>query len=412
MNQLPRPLSPGETRCKRSLSHLSRWVITRICLFLFVWFALTISPSSQAQTPPPTTSCTPTPLGITSPTPTPDCTLTPSPTPSPTPTALACETAPAPTATQFPTNKTPTATPIPSLFQQPNGAILTWRIYTPVPSPTVSPPAVIVIHGGGFRAGSAFDGDGMLQACADLAANGFYVVSVNYELAPCGLIPGQPLHTDNASGRPPNQSNDIKAFVKALRADFTHHNGKIGVVGGSAGGTHAVWVALDNTTSGNQWPYWNCCAPPCETCGTVDDRVDCAVSLSGAYGFDDRTPESYVGGVVQKFVELVVRYTNTGNPDELRGFSPVSLVRPPTQNKPFKPLFLINSINDQGMPYHQIVDMICTLRRKGVQDTAYQTLTVSGNQHEFQYWCQDAGMGDGETVGQKVIKFLHEQLGY
>ena len=60
------------------------------------------------------------------------------------------------------------------------------------------------------------------------------------------------------------------------------------------------------------------------------------------------------------------------------------------------------------MPYHQIVDMICTLDGNGYAN--YQTLTVSGNQHEFEYWCQDAGDGSGESVATKVINFLNCQL--
>jgi len=47
-----------------------------------------------------------------------------------------------------------------------------------------------------------------------------------------------------ASDRPPQQSNDVKQQILAARAD-SHCNGTIFLVGGSAGGTHALWAALD-----------------------------------------------------------------------------------------------------------------------------------------------------------------------
>ena len=83
---------------------------------------------------------------------------------------------------------------IPPAFQPPDATagILRWRVYTPPPAP-VSPPGVIVIHGGGWKAGGPFQ-DGPDLISNDLAEAGYYVVSVNYELAPCGLIPKQPCH--------------------------------------------------------------------------------------------------------------------------------------------------------------------------------------------------------------------------
>src|SRR5262249_4943797 len=103
----------------------------------------------------------------------------------------------------------------------------------------------------------------------------------------------------------------------------------------------------------------------------------------------------------------IENYTNTGNLSTQKSLSPVSLVPAAATATP-RPLFLINSIYDQGMPYHQIQDMINALNCVGY--TNYQTLTVGGNLHEFNYWCQDAGDGSGESVATKVINFLNCQL--
>src|SRR4029077_7731896 len=58
---------------------------------------------------------------------------------------------------------------------------LPWDVY--VPTSSAPPwPAVLVLHAGGFVAGSKTDG-GVQRACADLAAAGFLALGVNYRLA-------------------------------------------------------------------------------------------------------------------------------------------------------------------------------------------------------------------------------------
>ncbi len=143
-----------------------------------------------------------------------------------------------------------------------------WRIYTPTNGAPPPWPAIVDIHGGGYKSGHPFQ-SGPVQVAEELAARGYYVVSVDHELAPCGVMPTQHCHDSTAegiaSGRPPQQTDGIEAIVRALRADAVHCNGKIGTVGGSSGGSHAVWVAL-NTISSTGWPNW-----------TEADRVTCAV---------------------------------------------------------------------------------------------------------------------------------------
>jgi len=91
--------------------------------------------------------------------------------------------------------------------------------------------------------------------------------------------------------------------------------------------------------------------------------------------------------------------------------SPVMLVN---GQATFKPLFLINSITDKGMPYHQIVDMICALKSANVADTAYKTLTVpNSSEHGFAYWDSWDGQlcaNACKTVAGEVIDFLDAHL--
>ncbi len=164
--------------------------------------------------------------------------------------------------------------PLPDAFQPAPArpTTLHWRIFQPSPPSETPLPGVVVVHGGEFSHESPYDGFTSVAA-QDIADAGYYVISIDHELAPCSLIPNQPCHNDNPdSGRPPQQTNDVKNATRALRADAEHCNGKIGIVGASSGGSHAVFVAVDKTPTPNDaWPHW--------FQDGHDDRPDCAVSL-------------------------------------------------------------------------------------------------------------------------------------
>lgn len=359
---------------------------------LFVFLGIRATPQAAAQAP--------------TPTPTPNCTATPtiSPTPTCTPVPTVCK--PCSDGSLDPADpeaaQSPAATPIPSEFQPPDGTILKWRRYVPL---TGGPrwPVVLVIHIGGFKTGSPYDG-GPEQVAADLQAKGYLALSVTYRLAPCGLILGQHCHDQTpdgiASGRPPEQTDDIKTLVRAARVD-EQGNGKVGVVGGSAGGSHAAFVALDIRTI-NDWTHWS-----------ASQRPDVVACLSGAYDFSDRDLD-----VTHQFINNVENYTNTcvrvdpdpNKPDQKK-VSPVARVTTPTSSVPFRPMFLINSDGD-SMPPHQIVDMQCALVNAGVDPNLYQVLTlVHNDKHAFAYWGDFDGQGPPQRrVKADVIDFLDSYL--
>jgi acetyl esterase/lipase len=91
-------------------------------------------------------------------------------------------------------------------------------------------PAVICIHGGGFRAGKR---DSYDTLCVKLAERGYVAATITYRLAPKFQFPAA--------------VNDTKAAVRWMRANAKTYKvdpTRIGVTGGSAGGHLAQFLAV------------------------------------------------------------------------------------------------------------------------------------------------------------------------
>jgi len=91
-------------------------------------------------------------------------------------------------------------------------------------------PAVLCIHGGGFRAGDRQSYDGL---CIKLAERGYVAATITYRLAPRHKFPAAIF--------------DTKAAVRWLRANAATYKinpDRIGVMGGSAGGHLAQFLGV------------------------------------------------------------------------------------------------------------------------------------------------------------------------
>jgi acetyl esterase/lipase len=347
-----------------------------LCSLLFASVAV-----CSAQSPTPVMTVTPTPTPTVTPNPPPDPTATPynapgdgSPTPAPTP---------------------PTPIPIPTPFQAPSPnplypTKLEWRVFQPTDGADRWP-VVIVLHTGGFKTGSYYDGC-PVEAAQDLADAGFYAVVASYPLAPPHRITDQPLHTDPASGRPPQQTDAVKALVNAAKVDSHCLNGLVGILGGSAGGSHAAFVALD-TTNVTAWPVWN-----------GDHRPNFVACLSGAYDFADRSDD--ITGQFQRDIE---NYTNTGSRLGQWNDSPIAHA-----TSDIIPMYFINSEGDM-MPVSQQYYMFNALYHAGASSSLYKMWTIPGNdQHAFAYW--DDPIKDtfpqlaGWKVKDRVIGYFNQYL--
>ena len=228
-----------------------------------------------------------------------------------------------------------------------DGSQLLWTVYTPTGRGPW--PAVLVIHGGNFIEGTQFD-PGVVQCAQDLAGAGYVAFAITYRLAPPGSIPGQ-----RSLGRSPEQYDDVHLAVQAARSD-SRSNGKVGSVGGSAGGTHTVWVAATGTAGA--------------------DRIDVGVSISGAYDFSDFTPDPDLPAFMQTVTNYVgVPSTATA---ALRAASPAWVV-----DATVAPLFLVDSADDL-IPAAQIDDMANALAALRLRN--YSATTLPGTGHSFENW--------------------------
>lgn len=91
-------------------------------------------------------------------------------------------------------------------------------------------PAILCIHGGGFRAGTRQGYDGLIRR---LAQQGYVAATASYRLAPKYQFPGA--------------VHDVKAAVRWLRANagkYRINPDRIGVTGGSAGGHLAQFLGV------------------------------------------------------------------------------------------------------------------------------------------------------------------------
>ena len=91
-------------------------------------------------------------------------------------------------------------------------------------------PAIVCIHGGGFRAGTRDGYDGM---CVKLAQQGYVAITVTYRLSPAYQFPAA--------------VHDCKAAVRWLRANAAKYHvdpARIGAMGGSAGGHLALFLGV------------------------------------------------------------------------------------------------------------------------------------------------------------------------
>lgn len=263
------------------------------------------------------------------------------------------------------------------------------------PSTTGTYPTVVIIHGGEYRDQDDLGTHFQRYADYDLLQAGFLVFSVEHRLAPPGLLPGQTPHCTPAdydcapgtveSGRPPQQSNDIKQQIVAAYND-AQCNGKIFILGASSGGTHTLWCALDATPlppGATGWPL-------------PAGKIKAVAGLSGVYDLSLRTPTP-----TQTFINDVENYTNTTNLNTQLLVSPISLVASATNIPPA----LMYATDGDSVKPEQATNMKTALNNR-VPNIATAYTIRDSSLHSFQYW-HEINTNTGSCVSSEVIAFFN-----
>ncbi len=230
-------------------------------------------------------------------------------------------------------------------------------------------PAILCIHGGGFRAGNRQGYDGL---CLRFAEQGYVAVTASYRLAPKHQFPAA--------------VHDVKAAVRWLRANAKKYNidpDRIGVTGGSAGGHLAQFLAV--TADVKQF----------EGAGGNPDqssRVACVVNV---YGPSDFT-KSY--GKSVDAAEVLPLWLGGNLEKEKRKHivaSPLNWVTPSAA-----PTLCIHGTEDKYVAHEQAVWMIDRLKAAGVEA---ELLTLPGAGHGFRG-------ADAETADRAMFAFFAKHL--
>lgn len=208
-------------------------------------------------------------------------------------------------------------------------------------------PAVLLVHGGGFRAGSK---EGYIPLAIKLAEHGYIAATVNYRLAP--------------QHRFPAAIEDVKSAVRFLRANAAKYNidpAHIGARGGSAGGHLVLMLGL---TAG---------VKEFESAGPNQDQSTAVQCVVDDYGPTDFT-QSYAKSVdAAEVLPLWFGADLTHNRlAHMRG-SPLNWVTPNAA-----PILAIHGTADPYVAYEQSLWIIERLIAAGVP-AELETITGAGH---------------------------------
>jgi len=230
-------------------------------------------------------------------------------------------------------------------------------------------PAVVCIHGGGFRAGNR---ESYLPLCIRLAQHGYVAATVTYRLSPRDQFPA-PVH-------------DVKAAVRWLRANaarFGIDPERIGVTGGSAGGHLALFLGLTGGIAefeGNG-PY-----------PEQSSRVACVVNYYGPTDFTKSYGKSVdAADVLPLFLGGDLDHERSAHIKA----SPLNWVSPSAA-----PVLTIHGTEDKYVAYEQAVWLNERLKAAGVE-TELETLEGAG--HGFKG-------KDAERAERRLFEFFDKHL--
>jgi acetyl esterase/lipase len=229
-------------------------------------------------------------------------------------------------------------------------------------------PAIVCIHGGGFRAGTRESYD---KLCLTLAQRGYVAITVTYRLAPAYPFPAA--------------VHDCKTAVRWLRANAGKYHvdpARIGVTGGSAGGHLAQFLGV---TAGVR---------EFEGEGNLDQSsaVSCVVNLYGPSDFTKSYDKSVDAAEVLPL--FFGGNLETKRREHIVG-SPLYWVTPNAA-----PTLCIHGTEDKYVAYEQATWLIDRLKASAVEA---DLLTLEGAGHGFKG-------PDAQKAEEALLEFFDKHL--
>ncbi|MBI4558746.1 MAG: alpha/beta hydrolase [Candidatus Hydrogenedentes bacterium] len=225
-------------------------------------------------------------------------------------------------------------------------------------------PALIFIHGGGWKGGNRSD---YRYYTVRYAKRGYVVATISYRFAPENLFPAA--------------VEDAKCAARWLRANAGKYHvdpQKIGVLGGSAGGHLSMMVGYSSEVPELDGPGGN---------AGVSSRVQAVVNLYGPC--DLTTPFAQKADVVQGFIGK----TYEEAPDLYAKASPITYL-----SKDDPPTLILHGTIDDVVPIEQSDTLAMKLKELGVSCT-YE---------KFEGWPHTMDLA--EAVNERCRYFIDEFL--
>ena len=219
-------------------------------------------------------------------------------------------------------------------------------LYFPRPMPKAKKlPAILIIHGGGFNIGDKAS-HREINLATNLVLQDYACMSINYQL-----------HQAAGEVTWPEALYEAKAAVRWLRKNAEPLGvdpGRIGVIGGSAGGNLAAMLALTQPKDGFDLPEPN---------GGVSPAVSCAVDFYGPAKLMDYHDMKCFGK------------TRAEAPELYEKASPVNYA-----HKGAPPLLIVHGTRDNTVPLSQSEALAAALEKAGAEP---QLVIVTNAWHSF-----------------------------
>ena len=249
------------------------------------------------------------------------------------------------------------------------GGKLEMDIVRPRESANALRPAVLLIHGGGFRAGTR---ESYLPMAVRLAERGYVAATASYRLAPRNQFPAA--------------VHDVKAAVRFLRANASKYGidpERIGAMGGSAGGHLALFLGL--TAGVPEFEGWG---PNLQ----FSSRVACVANYYGPTDFTQSYSKSVdAAQVLPMFLGGDLDHARLAH---IRA-SPLNWVTPNAA-----PVLSLHGTSDPYVAYEHAVWLTERLLAAGVPA---ELETITGAGHGFKG-------ADAERADQRMFAFFDKYL--